>query len=277
MSIDLAPKAREGRILYVLIPLLLLHLMLLSLQIEEPGGTLLVRKWVLLAEAPFLNASSALSAGVSRIWHNYFWLRGAREENQRLQDTLRQMSLQANRIEELKQENLRLRGLVSLKDSISFGTIAARVVSRTPKYLSNVIYIDRGAKDGVSVDEPVIAAGGIVGRTILVSSWNAQVQLITNPDASTGGMVDRTRTPGVLKGSGDALLEMNYVGNNEQVNAGDVVVTSGLDRVYPKGLPVGKVVDSRKSNSVFRAIRVEPSADLVRFEEVSVIIMKKHD
>ncbi len=275
MSIELAPKAREGRALYVLIPLLLLHLMLLSLQIEDPGGTLLLRKWVLLAEAPFLNASAAVSASVSSAWRNYFWLRGARKENERLQDTLRQLSLQTNRLEELNQENLRLRKLVALKETLPFQTIAARVVSRTPKFMSNVVYLDRGAKDGVAVDDPVITAEGVVGRTIMVAYLSAQVQLITNADASTGGMVDRTRFPGVLRGSGDSTLDLNYIGNNEPINAGDMVLTSGLDGIYPKGLTVGKVIDSRKGNSVFRTIKVQPSADLLRLEEVSVVIMKK--
>ncbi len=275
MSIELAAKTKEGRALYVLIPLLLLHLTLLSLQIEEPGGTLLIRKWVLLAEAPFLNASASVSAGVGGFWRNYFWLRGAREENRRLQDSLRQLSLQANRMEELKQENLRLRQLVALKDSIPFETIAGRVVSRTPKYMSNVIYIDRGASDGVSKDVPALSAGGVVGRTTLVTSHNAQVQLITNADASTGVMVDRTRSPGVLRGSGDPLLDLNYVSNTEQINVGDLIVTSGLDGIYPKGLPVGRVVESRKGNSTFRIVKVQPEADLVHFEEVSLVLPKK--
>ncbi len=275
MSIELAPKAREGRVLYVLIPLLLLHLALLSLQIEEPGGTLLIRKWVLLAEAPFLNLSAYVSTGVSNAWRGYFWLLGARKENQRLQETLRQLSLQTNQLEELRQENLRLRRLVALKEAVPFQTISARVVSRTPDFMANVIYIDRGARDGISADEAVMTADGVVGRTILVTKFNAQVQLITNADASTGGMVDRTRSPGVLKGSGSSLLDLTYISNNEPINPGDIVFTSGLDGIYPKGLPVGRVVESRKGNTVFRAIKVQPSADLMHFEEVSVILKKK--
>jgi rod shape-determining protein MreC len=274
VSIELAPKVKEGRTLYVLIPLLLLHLTLLSLQIEDPAGTLLVKKWVLRAESPFLNISSSVSVSVNRIWHDYFWLRGAREENQRLQNTLQQLSVQANRLEEIRQENIRLRRLVTLNESIPFEAIGARVVGRTPNYMSNVVYIDRGGTDGITVDAPVLSGSGIIGRTVLVTGHTAQVQLITNADASVGAMVDRTRSPGVLRGSGDPLLDMNYISNTEQINVGDLVVTSGLDGIFPKGLPIGKVVDSRKSNSVFRAIKVEPSADLVHIEEVSVIIGK---
>lgn len=274
MSIELAPKVKEGRTLYVLIPLLLLHLTLLSLQIEDPAGTLLVKRWVLRAESPFLNVSSSVSVSVNRIWHDYFWLRGAREENQRLQNTLQQLSVQANRLEEIRQENIRLRRLVTLNESIPFEAIGARVVGRTPNYMSNVVYIDRGGTDGITVDAPVLSGSGIIGRTVLVTGHTSQVQLITNADASVGAMVDRTRSPGVLRGSGDPLLDMNYISNTEQINVGDLVVTSGLDGIFPKGLPIGKVVDSRKSNSVFRAIKVEPSADLVHIEEVSVVMRR---
>jgi rod shape-determining protein MreC len=275
VSIELAPKAREGRALYVLIPLLLLHLTLLSLQIEEPGGTLLIRKWVLLAESPFLNLSTSVTWGVSRIWHNYFWLRGAREENEHLQDSLRQLSLQTSRLEELKQENLRLRKLVNLKELTSLTTVGARVVSRIPSYLANVIYIDRGSSDGITVDSAVLSGGGIIGRTTLVTDHLSQVQLITNGDASVGVMIDQARSPGVLSGRGEPRLDLNYISNTEPVNVGDLVFTSGLDGIYPKGLLVGKVVESRKGNSVFRVLTVEPSADLIHLEEVSVVIKKK--
>jgi rod shape-determining protein MreC len=95
--------------------------------------------------------------------------------------------------------------------------------------------------------------------------------LITNPDASIGVLVERTRSPGVLKGSGNPVLSLNYIGNAEQIEAGDPVVSSGLDGIYPKGLPVGRVTESYKGKSVFRVIQVAPHADLLRIEEVLIL------
>ena len=271
MSIELAARVKEGRALYVLIPLLLLHLTLLSLQIEDPGGTLLIKRWVLTIEAPFLNLSSIVSTGVGKAWYSYFWLRGVRAENQHLQNVLRQLSLQANRMAEVERENMRLRKMVALIGNTPFDTIGARVVGRTPNYLSNVIYINRGSSDGIRLDSPALSGNDVIGRIVLITGHNAQIQLITNADASVGVMVDSSRSPGVLRGSGNALLDLNYISNAEPVNVGDMVVTSGLDGIYPKGLPVGNVVESRKGASVFREIKVEPSADLVHLEEVFVI------
>jgi rod shape-determining protein MreC len=269
--IEFAPKGKEGRAIFVLIPLLIMHLVLLSMQITDPAGVLLIRKWVLMAQSPFINVSSQVSAAVRGVWTNYIELHGAREENSRLQDTIRQLSLQQKQMEEMREENDRLRQLLAVTQLSPLTTLGARVVARTPDFLSNVLYIDRGQKDGIRVNSPVMSGLGIVGRIVLVSNQDSQVQLITNPDASAGVMLERTRLPGVLRGSGNSLLEMNYISNTEQVETGDLVVTSGLDGVYPKGLPVGKVVESHKGNSVFLIIKVEPSTDLIHLEEVSVM------
>jgi rod shape-determining protein MreC len=195
---------------------------------------------------------------------------GARAENEQLQRTVRRLSLSNNAYAQIQEENVRLRRLVLLDGSMPLRTVGARVVARTPSFLSNVIYINKGSEDGVRIDAPVLSGDGIIGRTVLVSKHQSQVQLITNPDASVGALLARTRTPGVLRGSGDSLLDLNYVSNAEPVAVGEVVLSSGLDGIFPKGLAIGTVVDSRKGKGVFRSIKVEPVMDLIRLEEVSV-------
>ena len=272
MSSELTSKGNKERAVLVLIPLLILQLALLSLQIEGPSGTLLFKTWTLAAQAPVIAVASGITGGVKHVWHSYIWMVGARTENEQLKQAVRQLSLVHSAYEQMKQENIRLRRLVSLDETVPLLTVGARVVARTPGFLSNVIYINRGSADGVRVDAPVFSGDGIVGRTVIVASHQSQVQLITNPDASVGVMLERTRTPGVLRGSGDLLLDLNYVSNTEQIAVGDMVLSSGLDGIFPKGLAIGKVVDSRKGKGVFRTIKVEPIMDLVRIEEVSVLL-----
>jgi rod shape-determining protein MreC len=271
VSIELAPKVKEGRMILILIPLLILHLTLISLQIEEPKGTILLKRWVLVAITPFLDISSTISRAVTGGWRNYVWLHGARNENEQLHDAVSQLSLRERSLQEAQLENQRLQRLLDFRDSHSLETLGAHVVGRVPGFLSNVTYVDRGTESGVLVDQPVVSDAGIVGRIILPARSHSQIQLITNPDASVGVMVERTRTPGVLRGTGNPLLELNYISNTEQVNPGDVVVTSGLDGIFPKGMLVGKVVESRKGKSVFRAIQVEPFVDLLRIENVLIL------
>lgn len=272
MSIEFAPQEREGRSVVVLIPLLLLHLALISLQVEDPAGVLLFKRWVLLASSPFFNASSAVSHGISSTWRNYVWLHGARQENERLQENVRRLSLRDSALSQIKDENARLHRLLSLNDSLELRSIGAHVVGRTPGFLSNLLVIDRGSQDGVRIDSAVISAEGVVGRTVLVSPHHSQVQLISNPDASIGVMLETTRSPGILKGTGSGVLDLHYLSNTERVEPGDKVLSSGLDGIYPKGIPVGTVTDSRKGKSVFRVIRVDPAADLIHLEEVLVVL-----
>lgn len=272
MSIELAPKTRESHGIYVLIFLLLLNLTLLSLQIEDPSGIYLLKRWVLVTGGPFINLSAAVSRGLQDAWRNYVWLHGARHENERLRMAVDQLTLQVDRLEQLQQENDRLRLLLGFKEGRPYRLIGARVVGRAPDFLSRVAYLDRGSADGVHIDAPVLTGAGVIGRVVLVAGHNAQVQLITNADASVGIMLERTGSPGVLRGTGGRLLEVGYISSTEDVAVGDVVVTSGLDRVYPKGLFVGKVVESAKGKTVYRDIRVEPSADLIRIGEVLVLL-----
>jgi rod shape-determining protein MreC len=274
VSVDLAAKAKENRAIFVLIPLLLLHLVLLSLQIENPGGTLFIRHWIAVASSPFLKASDALTNKVKRVWTGYVWLHGAREENQQLREMVRQLTLRDNATAQLKGENTRLRSLLGLSQSMSVESIGARVIGRMPNYLSHVAFIDRGEADGVRMDSAVLSENGAFGRTVLVLQHNSQVQLISNTDSSIGVMLESSRLPGVLRGLGDQRLSLQYISNSEQVNAGERVFTSGLDGIFPKGIPVGMVVESRKGKSVFRDIEVEPFSDLVRTEEVLVLLAK---
>ena len=272
MSIDLASKG-EGRPLYVVLALLLLHLTLISIQVQDPSGTLLFKTWVMVAGTPVLKGSSDVSRAIDRLWTGYVWLHGTRAENERLKDDMRQLALLNSGLEQAKEENARLRLLLAFRDNLGCRTLGARVIGRTPSFLSNTLFLDRGWQDGVRPDQPVISETGVVGRTVLVTRDNCQVQLLTNADASVGVMIDRTRTPGVAHGTENLLLDLKYVANTEEVNDGDYLLTSGLDGIYPKGLPVGKVVDSQKGKTGFREIRVEPSADMVRIEEVLVLLV----
>ncbi len=272
MSLEVARKAREARATLVLLPLLVLHLVLISLQIEDRGGTTLFRKTVVLVVTPFLNGSAAVARGVSHLWRSYFWLAGARAENERLHETVRTLKLRDQALRQMKDENERLLRLLAIREHSGFHTIGARVVGRVPSFLSNVMYIDRGSADGVTADMPVVTGEGVVGRTVVVSLRQAQVQLITNSDASVGVMVASSHSPGVLSGTGEMLLRLDYINNTEQVAVGDAIVTSGLDGIFPKGIPIGKVVKSEKGKTVFRDIEVQPFADLLRSEEVLVVL-----
>lgn len=274
MLSNLSSKPTRDRAVLLIVPLLVFQLLLLSVQIQNPTGMMTPIKTLILAiQAPFINISSGVKVRINSVWEHYFWLKDARVENEQLIEQVQQLKRQNRSYEEIRKENIRLRRLLSMKDVIEYKSVGAHVIARTPGFLSNVLYINRGIQDGVRIDFPVFSGDGIIGRIVLVTGNQSQVQLITNPDASTGVMMERTRTPGVLSGSGDSMLDLNYISDAEQIDTGDIVLSSGLDGIFPKGYLIGKVVDARKSKGVFYIIKVEPAVDLYHVEEVSVLIM----
>jgi rod shape-determining protein MreC len=270
---NLSSKSNREGAVYVIVPLLVFQLVLLSVQIQNPSGMTPIKTLFLAVQAPLVNVASNVLAGIQNAWRGYFWLVDVRTDNERLENRVRQLEMLNSSLEEVKQENDRLRHLLSIKNEAELKTIEARVIARTPGFLSNVLYINRGASHGVTVDSPVLAGHRIVGRIVLVAGGQSQVQLITNPDASIGVMMEQTRTPGVLSGTGESHLELNYISTTEEIRTGDVVLSSGLDGIFPKGFLVGRVTESKKSEGIFYNIKVEPAADLYHLEEVSVLLI----
>ena len=139
----------------------------------------------------------------------------------------------------------------------------------TPDF--RTITIDKGTRDGLRQDMAVIAPLGVVGRLIVPAVRSAKVQLLVDRNAAAGALIERSRAQGVVLGSGEERLRMNYVSEVADVVVGDVVVTSGIDGIYPKGFVIGKVDAVEKSGSTFKRISVRPAVDFLSLEEVLVI------
>jgi rod shape-determining protein MreC len=160
-------------------------------------------------------------------------------------------------------------------------TVAAQVVGKDGVPWFRSLTLDKGDADGVALDAPVVSSTGVVGRVFAVGAHAARVQVLLDRDGGAGVLVERSRVPGVVSGqvSGEASgaedLVLKYVPERSDVVVGDVVVTSGLDRIYPKGLVVGRVRFVGKGSGLFRDIRVEPSARFDRLEEVLVVRMPR--
>ena len=150
--------------------------------------------------------------------------------------------------------------------------IAARVIGASPDSGSLVVNIDRGSRDGIRRDMGVITPDGVVGKIFAVYPDISQVLLMGDKDSGVGALLADTRTQGPVKGTGEPLLSLEYISSDEKVTVGEAVLTSGQDRIFPKDLPVGKVVDfASDPKSPFMKIRVKPAAHLDRLEEVLVL------
>jgi rod shape-determining protein MreC len=265
---------RHGRIL--LVALVLAHIVAIGRQVETAGGRSLVGRGLFLLLSPIQRLGAASVGVVLDAWRSYIALRDAREESLRLSERVRTLEVLLAEKRALAAEADRLRGLLELRQILPLKTIVAEITMRdaTPWYRS--ITIDKGSADGVHLDAPVISPSGVVGRVIAVGPSAAKVQTILDRNLAVGAMVDRSRVAGVvvnrtgLGAEGQPDLLMNYVPALADVVVGDVLVTSGLDRIFPKGLVIGRVVAVGGGSALFREVSVAPS---VRFDTVEELLV----
>ena len=258
----------------VLVAALFLQLVLLAFQIKRDKDVPLLRIWAVGAITPVEKLVSGAVRGVYGVWYDYADLRQARQESQRLGEEVSRLKLERHRLLEDAAEARRLRALVQFRDSTPSVTVAARVIGSSASETSRVLFLDKGSESGIRPNMAVITAEGIVGKVHRVFRGTAQVLVITDPDsgvgAELGALLQSSRVHGALRGYGGFFCQLRYIANDEKVEPGDLVVTSGEDRIYPRGLPIG-VVTSAKNGPVFKEIMVQPLARLNRLEEVLVV------
>jgi len=255
----------------VLAAVLFLQLVLLAVQIKRDQDIPLIRIWAVGIITPIEKLASGSLRGVAGVWHNYIDLRGARRENLELSEEVNRLKLVHHKLLEEAAEARRLRNLVGFRDTLASETVPARVIGSSASELSRVLFLNKGSQAGLRPNMPVITPDGIVGKIHRVFRGTAQVLVITDPDSGAGALLQKSRVHGALQGHGGFFCQLRYIVNDEKVEVGDRIYTSGEDRIYPKGLPIG-VVRSVKPGGVFQEITVEPFAKLNRLEEVLVVV-----
>jgi rod shape-determining protein MreC len=271
----LAVPARRSR--FLLVGLVLVHLAVISHQVDGGGGVSLLQRGLLAVLSPLQRGVGAIVGGAGEAWRGWAFHRETYEKNRRLGERVRQLETELQASSARAQEGARLRQLLELRQAVPMETVAAEVVARDGVPWFRTLTIDKGEADGVALDAPVMSPTGVVGRVVAVGPHAARVQVLLDRDSGAGVLIERSRVPGVVSGqvsgqaSGAEDLALEYVPERSDVAVGDVVVTSGLDRIYPKGLVVGRVRYVGKGSGLFRDIRVEPSARFDRLEEVLVV------
>src|SRR5947207_357936 len=152
-------------------------------------------------------------------------------------------------------------------------TIVARVIGRDPAR-NQTVTIDKGAAHGVKTDSAVITPAGVVGRVIQTSNFFSIVQLIVDSQSAVGVLVESTRRQGIVRGTGGRDLDLDYIDDDNDLKQGDMFLTSGLDRIYPKGLPLGVITSIGPRRGLLKTVQIRPTADLGRLEEVICVIQQ---
>jgi rod shape-determining protein MreC len=218
------------RNLIILVGVLFLQVLGLAMQVKrgsDTQDTRLIRIWAVGALSPFERSLVWVRNGTGNIFHNYIYLRGVRAENRELKQQIEQMRLEQVRLSEDAAQAHRLQNLLAFKEQFVSKTVAAQVIGSSGSDLSRVVYIDKGENVGIKRDMPVITAEGIVGKVLMVYPSVSQVLLINDQTSGVGAILDKSRLQGVLRGGATGEVMLERVMSDEQVAAGDIVLTSG--------------------------------------------------
>lgn len=250
---------------------LVLHTGLISVQARRRIDTSFVRVGLMDSLAPVEKLVDRTLYGIAYVWDRYIALIGLHDENQRLLAKVDELQMQIQKEREDVLEAKRLRDLAGLQDSGLGKTVVARVIGRDPAR-SQTVTIDKGLSHGVREDSAVITPAGIVGRVIHSSNFFSIVQLVLDSQSAVGVMLQSTRRLGVIKGTGGRDLDLEYIDDDNDLKEGETFVTSGQDRIYPKGLPVGRIISVGPRRGLFKTVQIRPTADFGRLEEVICVI-----
>jgi rod shape-determining protein MreC len=259
----------------LLVTVVLVQVLLLAFQIKREHDVRLVRVWAVEILTPLQRAATWSLATLGGGWRGYIDLRRTHAENEFLRSQMEKLELRNRELESRAAEADRLAGLLNFKQShTDVPMVVAQVIGASSDLASRTIFINRGEHDHLRRNLPVITPDGVVGKLVEVLPDSSQVLLISDQNSGVGALFTETRTHGVVKGTGDPLLKLEYIANEEKVHSGELVVTSGEDRIYPKDLPVGTVTAVKQGNP-FQVITVKASARLDRLEDVIVLLTQQ--
>jgi rod shape-determining protein MreC len=262
-------RQRSG---YLFLAVMLGHVILISAQVNSKSGVPVLESVTFGVFAEIQRGSSAGFSSLRNVWSRYIGLRHVEAENASLRRELDEVKVQFQERRALADRARGLEALLDLRSRSNLQTTAAEIIASSPSPDFRTMTIDKGTVYGLQQDMAVIAPGGVVGRVVIPTPRSAKVQLLIDRNAAVGALIERSRAQGVAMGSGDPRLRLEYVSETADVVVGDLVVTSGIDGIFPKGFTIGSVDVVEKSGPSYKRITIKPAVDFSSLEEVLVVL-----
>jgi len=271
--------SRYKNILF-LVTVLVVQIIGLAVQIRRPNPTSadapavrLIRYWAIGLMSPPEKVIHGGGTGLRGLWSNYLDLRHVRQQNQELREQVGRLQLEQAALLEDARQGQRLQQLLAFKEHYIYSTVPTQVIGTAGTDQSRILYVDKGAKDGLKPDMAVITPDGIVGKLKDVFAHTSQVLMISDQTSGAGVVLESTRLRGVLRGNALGQPQIINILPDDRVKPGERVITSGGDQIYPRGLPVGVVdrVVPDTQNPPYLDIIIKPAANLGHLEELLVI------
>ncbi len=268
----------------VLIAVVLLQTIALAMQVpriaeggssQQADGRKIseLRFWSSSLVTPFERLIHGGGLNVRHVWSNYVDLHRVRQQNRDLQAEIARLRAEQAAFAEDAQQGRRVQALLRFQQQYIASTVAAQVIGTSGSDRSRLVYIDKGSKDGLKPDQAVITPDGIVGKLRDVWGHSSQLLLINDPTAGAGVILESTRIRGIIRGLANGKVAINNLTADSRIKAGEHVITSGGDGVFPRGLPVGVIesISPDPEHQPYTMITIKPSADLARLEEVLIV------
>jgi len=262
----------------VFLALFLFVVVLLTAQFRSPDQRAIgpLGTVVLAALLPIQAGMVRIAESAESVWEQFTEIGRLRVENARLRAQVDVRSREAAALREQAASARRLERLLALREQVAYRSLAARVITRDPSRWFTTLTVDRGGRDGVTRNSPVVTPDGVVGRVIEVTPTASRVLLIADSRSALGVLIQSSRDAGVVEGRGSGTLHLKYLSRAAVVKRGDMVVTSGLGGVFPRGLVVGRITSvTREEGALLQEAEVEPAAALGRLEEVLILLPRR--
>lgn len=267
---------RRPTLLFIVVLSLLFVLMSFSSQTRYVGETrTMFERTVMTIFSPVPKFVNWAGGAIQDVHHGYIDMRRAVNENVELRRKVGSLTTENLKLRQSGSDLRRLRSLLAYSEQFDYETSMAQTIMLDTAGRFKSIIIDRGSAGGVEVNDVIANANGLVGRVVLTTKDLSKVQLVTDNNCSVGSLVERTRRQGVVRGTGAVALQMTDIPALADVQAGDQILTAGIDGIYPKGIPIGTVIQAEPGQSLFKSVTVRPSVDFGSIEEVIVIHTRK--
>jgi len=248
------------------------QILLISAQVNTKSGVPVIERVTFGIFSEVQRGLSGGFSGIHNLWSGYIGLRHLKVENDALKRELSSAQVAVQEQRALADRTRGLEQLLELREHLELKTVAAEIIGAAAAPDFRTLTIDRGTRDGIRADMSVIAPAGVVGRLVVPSLRSAKVQLLIDRNAAAGAIIERTRAQGVVVGGGDDRLRLEYMSEVFDVVVGDVVVTSGIDGIYPKGFVIGRIEAVERAGSAYKRITIKPAVDFSSLEEVLVVL-----
>lgn len=263
------------RSIVLLLVVLVAQLIFLAYQVKTDNDVRVIRVWAVTVITPIAQIAETTRGTIYGVFHNYFDLRNARNENREMRTELGKLKLENQFLTAQLNTADRVKALSAFEKLTPSRLLAARIIGTATTSASKIVFLDRGSNAAVEKGMAVITPDGIVGKILDAYPTASQALLATDPGFAAGVVSQKNHVRGILRGMGSGKCKVDMVQNEEKVDVGEMFYTSGDDRIFPRGMPVGKAAVVREG-APFKDILVYPAGLQNGPEEVLIVLHGVH-